>query len=93
VRWSLSFLEDERHGTAAEKLKLVFRQLSALSARSRITKLELFFDAVHTRPCTIKGQDVKRLAGVLAQCPVLAHLNLSENQLSLGNISLENKLK
>jgi hypothetical protein len=24
-------LEDERHGTAAEKLKLVFRQLSALS--------------------------------------------------------------
>jgi hypothetical protein len=78
VRWSLSFLEDERNGTAAEKLKLVFRQLAALSARSRITKLELFFDAVHTRPCTIKGQDAKRLAGVLAQCPALAHLNLIE---------------
>jgi hypothetical protein len=65
--------------TAAEKLKLVFRQLVALSARSRITKLELFFDSVHTSPCTIKGQDVKRLAGVLAQCPAMAHLNLSED--------------
>jgi hypothetical protein len=77
VRWSLSFLEDERNGPAAEKLKLVFKQLAALLARSRITKLD-------TRRCTIKGQDAKRLAGVLAHCPALTHLNLSENQLRTG---------
>jgi hypothetical protein len=84
VRWRKSFLEDERNGAAAEKLKLVIRQLLALSARSRITTLQLFFDGVHTRPCTIQGQDAEGLAGVLAQCPSLAHLNLSENQLRAG---------
>jgi hypothetical protein len=29
--------------------------------------------------CEMKGQDAERLAGVLAQCPALAHLDLSGN--------------
>jgi hypothetical protein len=84
VRWRMSFLEDERNGTAAEKLRLIFRQLAAFSARSRITTLELCYHGAFTYPCRIKGQDAERLAGVLAQCPALAHLNLGENQLRTG---------
>jgi hypothetical protein len=84
VRWRMSFLEDERNGTAAEKPRLIFRQLAALSARSRITTLELCYNGVFTYPCRIKGQDAERPAGVLAQCPALAHLNLGENQFRTG---------
>jgi Ran GTPase-activating protein (RanGAP) involved in mRNA processing and transport len=29
----------------------------------------------------MKGQDAERLAGVLEQCPALAHLNLRRNQI------------
>ena len=29
--------------------------------------------------CGMKGQDAERLAGVLAQCPALGHLDLSGN--------------
>jgi hypothetical protein len=39
---------------------------------ARITTLEL-------PKCGMKGQDAERLAGVLAHCPALAHLDLSGN--------------
>ena len=70
VRLSLSFWGDARNGTAAEKLQVVMRQLTALTAQCRISTLEL-------PRCEMKGQDAERFAGVLAQCPALAHLDLS----------------
>jgi Ran GTPase-activating protein (RanGAP) involved in mRNA processing and transport len=70
LRWS--FWDDARNGTAAEKLQVVMRQLAALTAQCRISTLEL-------PRCEMKGQDAERLAGVLAQCPALAHLDLRNN--------------
>jgi hypothetical protein len=67
---SSSFWKDARNGTAAEKLQFVMRQLTTLSTWCLITTLEL-------PSCNIEGQDAERLAGVLAQCPTLAHFNLS----------------
>ena len=65
-----SFLDDARHGTFSQKLKLVFAQLVLLVERCRITGIDLSF-------CQMKGKNVERLAGVIAQCPALAHLGLS----------------
>jgi hypothetical protein len=48
------------------------RAMSYLERISRISTLEL-------PECDMKGQDAERLAGVLAQCPALAHLDLSDN--------------
>jgi hypothetical protein len=70
VRLSRRFWQDTRNGTKEAKLEFVFRQLAAMTAR--ITTLEL-------PKCGMKGQDAERLAGVLAQCPALAHLDLSGN--------------
>jgi Ran GTPase-activating protein (RanGAP) involved in mRNA processing and transport len=72
VRLSRSFWDDARNGTEEAKLELVLRQLAAMTARCLITTLEL-------PDCKMKGQDAERLAGVLAQCPALAHLDLSRN--------------
>ena len=72
VRLSRSFWGDARNGTKEAKLEFVLRQLAAMTARCLITTLELL-------ECEMKGQDTKRLAGVLAQCPALAHLDLSGN--------------
>jgi hypothetical protein len=78
VRWRMSFLDAKFSGKAAEKLAFVLRQLTAMTDWCRITTIELFFDEDRRRhPCVIKGQDAKRLARVLAQCPALTHLNLS----------------
>jgi small ubiquitin-related modifier len=74
VLLSRSFWDDARNGTAAEKLDFVFKQLAALTDQCRISTLKL-------PRCEIKEQDVERLAGVLAQCPALAHLDLSDNHL------------
>ena len=72
VRLSRSFWDDARNGTDAEKLQFVMRQLPLITAWCRISTLEL--------PCCgMKGQDAERLAGVLAQFPALAHLDLSWN--------------
>ncbi len=73
-------------GTAAEKLQLVFRQLAALTAGCRITALDLCLDDFCEddegyHPCGIKGQGAERLAGVPAQCPALAYLDLSYNDI------------
>ncbi len=62
----------EFHNDTAEKLQFVLRQLSALTAQCRISTLEL-------PRCEMKGQDAERFAGVLAQCPALAHLDLRGN--------------
>jgi hypothetical protein len=43
-----------------------------MSVRCRIITLEL-------PECEMKGQDTERFAGVLPQCPALAHLDLSGN--------------
>jgi Ran GTPase-activating protein (RanGAP) involved in mRNA processing and transport len=72
VRLSSSFWGDARNGTAAEKLQVVMRQLTALTAQCRISTLAL-------RNCDMKGQDAELLAGVLAQSPALKHLDLCGN--------------
>ena len=72
VRLSRSFWDDARNGTGEAKLEFVLRQLAAMTAWCQITALEL-------PKCAMKGQDAERLAGVLAQCPALAHLDLSGN--------------
>jgi Ran GTPase-activating protein (RanGAP) involved in mRNA processing and transport len=72
VRLSRSFWDDARNGTGEAKLEFVLRQLAAMTARSLITTLAL-------PQCEMIGQDAERLAGVLAQCPALAHLDLSGN--------------
>jgi hypothetical protein len=85
VRLSWRFWNDARNGTAAEKLQLVMRQLTVATASlCRIITLKL-------PHCDIKGQDAgvagilaQSLAGVLAQCPALTHLDLSYNCLISG---------
>jgi hypothetical protein len=72
VRLSRSFWDDARDGTEEAKLEFVLRQLAATTAWCSITTLEL-------PKCDMKGQDAERLAGVLAHCPALAHLDLSDN--------------
>ena len=72
VRLSRSFWADARNGMAAEKLQLLTRQLTLMSARCHIITLEL-------SRCDMRGHDAERLAGVLAQCPALAHLDLNCN--------------
>jgi len=69
VRLSRSFWGDARNGTAAKKRHFVLRQLAAMTAQWNITTLEL-------PECDMKGQDA-RLAGVLAQCRTLVHLDIS----------------
>jgi hypothetical protein len=72
VRLSRSFWDDARNGMQKAKLEFVLRQLAAMTARCRISTLEL-------PRCDMKGRDAEMLAGVLAQCPALAHLDLSGN--------------
>ncbi len=74
VRLSRSFWVwgDVRNRTAAEKLQSVMRQLPLMTAWCRISTLEL-------PECDMQRQDIERLAGVLAQCPALVHLDLSDN--------------
>jgi hypothetical protein len=72
VRLSRSFWDDDRNGTGKATRQLVMRQLTLMTGWCRISTLEL-------QECDMKGRDAERLAGVLAQCPALAHLDLSEN--------------
>ncbi len=72
VRLSRSFWDDTRNGTGEAKLEFVFMKLAAMTAWCQITTLEL-------SKCEMKGQDVESLAGVLAQCPALVHLDLCGN--------------
>ena len=64
MRWSMSFLENELNGAASEKLLFVSSQLTALTARCRISTLELFSDdkgqldkGALDHSCRIKGPD------------------------------------
>ena len=74
VRLSGLFWHDARNGTTAQKLKFVMRQLMVVSARCCITTLKV-------SQWTMKPQVAKRLAGVLAQCPALTHLDLRGTQI------------
>jgi hypothetical protein len=69
VRLGRSFWDDTHDVTVSEKLQFVLRKLTALTARCRISTLEL-------PRCEMKGQDAERLAGVLTQCPVLVQIDL-----------------
>jgi hypothetical protein len=71
-RLNRSFWDDARNGTAAEKRQFAMRQLTVATSWCRITTLEL-------PRVEMEGQDAERLAEVLAQCPALAHLDLSGN--------------
>ncbi len=70
VRLSRGFWVDTLNGTVAERLTHNIAQLATMATRYRITRLEL-------PRCQIQGQDAERLASVLAECPALAHLDLS----------------
>jgi hypothetical protein len=70
VRLSRSFRDDARNGTAAEKLQFVMRQLQLITTYGAASSHS------SCRAVELKGQDAERLAGVLAQCPALAHLDL-----------------
>ena len=74
VKVSKAFRADARHGTAAEQLQHILRQLEKMTCHCRITRLDL-------SSCSISGQDAERLAGVLAQCPGLFELDLSGNEI------------
>ena len=74
VRLSGSFWADTRNGTAAEKLQFVIRQVILMTARCRLSTLELSYCSYD-----MKGQDAQSLAGVLTQCPALARLDLIGN--------------
>jgi hypothetical protein len=54
------------------KMKRIPAQLSLFPLWCRITRLEL-------PACAMRGVHAEKLEGVLAQCPVLDHLNLSGN--------------
>jgi Ran GTPase-activating protein (RanGAP) involved in mRNA processing and transport len=60
--------------TVPQTLDHILGQLAAMPARSRITRLDL-------PRCKMRGESAERLAGVLAQCPALAHLCLKTNQI------------
>jgi hypothetical protein len=53
---------------ACDKLQFILRQLRAMTVTVPLSPLEL-------QRCEMKGQDAARLAGVLAQCPALLHLD------------------
>jgi hypothetical protein len=72
VRLRRSFWDDDRNGTEKAKRQFVLGQLAAMTARWHSITLEL-------PRCGMEGQDAERLAEVLAQCPALAHLDLSYN--------------
>ena len=74
VRVRRSFLNDPARGTVTQRLKQIFAQLVLLVDRCRITGIEL-------SGCQMKGKYVESLAGVLAQCPALARLGLSSNEI------------
>jgi hypothetical protein len=75
VRLSRSFWDAARNGTYQDKRQFVLRQLTFMSARCRITTLEL-------RGCAMTGPHAEWLAGgVLAQCRALVHLDLSGNRI------------
>ena len=69
VRLKKSFFYDDED--TEEELEFLLRQLAALTARCLITTLAL-------PDIEMKAQDTEKLAGVLAQCPALTHLDLSD---------------
>ena len=69
---SWGFWDDVRCRTETEKLPFVIRQLTLMTVWCRISTLEL-------RDCNMREQDAERLAGVLAQCAALTHLDVSGN--------------
>jgi hypothetical protein len=63
-----------RHGTAAEQLQHILRQLEKMTCQCRITRLNL-------SSCSISGQTAERLPGLLAQCSGLFELDLSGREI------------
>ncbi len=65
----------EWHGRG--KARVRFHETRGDDSLVQITTLELSF-------CEMKGQDAEKLAGVLAQCPALVHLDVSRNRIGVG---------
>jgi hypothetical protein len=57
VKVRKAFRADTRHGTAAEQLQHILRQVEKMTCHCRITRLDL-------SSCSISGQDAERLAGL-----------------------------
>jgi hypothetical protein len=73
VALSRSFwFDDPRRDTAPQRMKRVLAQLATMPARCHITTLVM-------SSCSMRGHEEEILAGILAQCPELVHLDLSEN--------------
>jgi len=72
ARLSRSFWDEARNGTMSTNRNHVMRQLSLMTVWCKISTLAL-------PNCDKFGQDAEKLAGVLSQCPALAHLDLSGN--------------
>jgi len=73
VRLKKSFWNNASNGTVDQKLKRILAPLAAMTARCRITKLQL-------DRCEINNFFTKNcLTGVLGRCPLLTHLNLRSN--------------
>jgi hypothetical protein len=74
VHLRTSFWDDPRHSRVPQKQGQILSQLVTLPTRCLIRRLDL-------SGCSIRGAHVERLTGVLTQCTVLSHLNLSSNGL------------
>jgi hypothetical protein len=78
VRLSRRSWDDARNGTEKGKRQFVLRQLIFMTARCRITSLDLAY-------CAMTGPHAEWLAGgVLEQCPALLYLDLSDNDIGPG---------
>ena len=66
------WFDDPRRDTAPQRMKRVLAQLATMPARCHITTLVM-------SSCSMRGHEEEILAGILAQCPELVHLDLSEN--------------
>ena len=82
VKASKAFRADARHGTAAEQLQHILRQLEKMTCQCHITRLDL-------SSCSISGQDAERLAGLLAQCPGLFELDLTGSGIASLSLRLQ----
>ena len=88
VRLSRRFWGDWRNDTVEQRLRRILAQLAAMHERCSISELELprcalrqMYGVWISDPKAFGAEGAGMVAGVLAQCPALAHLNLSHNEI------------
>ncbi len=83
VRLRRSFWRDARNGTGKEKRQFFLMQLTGMSATLKLCSCAIAGQhaewLVNPSENDIDDAGAESLAGVLAQCPALAHLDLSGN--------------